>query len=97
MGHGEYAIKKSVAVVLKEVLPNAAFDLERLAAEIIDRAEIDAVEIIEAREEGMQKALTATMDYLSGCMKNQRQRIDHLEAEVTRLNLELAKRGELNG
>lgn len=89
--YGRRMAQPSVVKVLKSVLPNASFDLERVAVAIIEQLDADAIEIIEEREQGMQKALVATMDYLGGVVRSQRERIDVLEAEVTRLTLELAK------
>lgn len=87
MSIGYDVAKGQLAKVLTETFPNAdEIDFDVLAGVILGRVDLAAMKMLDQREQALQQALKATMDYLSGVITAQGEHIDELNAKIADLH-----------
>jgi hypothetical protein len=82
-----------VAKVLKELFPLVEdLDWDVVAAHLLERVDLDATRQMRQREDALQEALSATMNYLGTINKALHRRIAELETKNGQLHERLAQK-----
>jgi hypothetical protein len=85
-------VQKTIAEVLKETFPYAEFNVEEVAASIVERTNLAATRTIIHREAALQEALASVMAYYSGVVHNAWDENESLREKLRTANLVIAQK-----
>jgi hypothetical protein len=85
-------VQKTIAEVLKETFPYAEFNVEEVAASIVERTNLAATRTIIHREAALQEALTSVMAYYNGVVHNAWDENESLREKLRTANLVIAQK-----
>ena len=89
-------VKRTITEVLKVTFPYAEFDVEEVAASIVERANLAATRTIIHREAALQEALASVMAYYNGVVHNAWDENESLREKLRAANLVIAQKRPLS-
>jgi hypothetical protein len=90
-GFGHNVIVGTVSYKLRELMPKADIDFDVIAEALVTATDIAAVHKVEEREQALQSALHALMEYYNGVTRDLHERIVCLEREHENDKLTIAR------
>lgn len=92
MSFGRRTAEAAIAKRLGELFPRATeLDFSVISKEVVHASDLAAVRMVDEREQALQRAMRATMDYFAEVVEALRERVVELERDLTAQRLRQAQ------